>query len=323
MTDDNRRRTDEKEDPADRRRRRRRRRRHRGARRLRRDGARRRDEPRERRTSTRRSSATHPYFASQSPVLCSLLSFFDRHEALTVEAFTARLLPGDDGRPRRAGALRRALHRPQARAARDLRDADLLPAAVREAGQGPRARPRRRHDLRRREGSAAVRLPVLGHAAGRLPQGHRGARQGDAVALRQRLRRPARKAQDEVIAGMEATDPSAKPGDYPPAREGGQAPEAASSPRRRRAPSASSRCSRTTRTRASSPTRSTAATADFAGWKLDRLPGRAAGLDGGRAQARARTSGRSRASRDMPPMNPGHPQHHVILPLAGSTRKQS
>ena len=44
----------------------------------------------------------YPYFASQSPALCSLLSFFDRHEALTVEAYTAHRNPERYVRPREA-----------------------------------------------------------------------------------------------------------------------------------------------------------------------------------------------------------------------------
>ena len=86
--------------------------------------------------------------------------------------------------------------------------------------------------------------------------------------------------------------------------------------RRRRA---SSRwCSRTP-TRGCSPTRSTAATATRR-LEARRLPGRPARLHRARAQARPAAQARPGAHATCRAMNPGVPQDHVILPLAGTRR---
>ena len=135
-------------------------------------------------------------------------------------------------------------------------------------------------------------------AAGRVPQGHRGARRNVPQAPPSDLPRASDEStQDAIIADLEC-------------RQGGRA----SSRRRQRL----LHMLQNDTARARSPTRSTAATAARR-LETDRLSGRATSLDGGRAQAgpHKRTI---QGLRDMPPMNPGHPQPHVILPLAGSAK---
>ena len=237
---------------------------------------------------THPSSATTRTSRRSRPSLCSLLSFFDRHQALTVEAYTARLLPGDEADPgARELCVTHYIDRKLAQY-RDFATPDLRPATVREAGQGP-SRPAEtatRSTSTRRTCRSTASSP---RRRRRTPTetGIDGARHGDTVALRQRTSStcPSR-LQDEVIAGMQATDPSAKPGDYPPAavKEGKRLKPFFAPP----APSAfgffKHAPGRHERGRLRRPDLRRQPLARRL--EADRLPGRATRLDGGRAQAR-------------------------------------
>jgi len=263
-----------------------------------------------------------PVFASQSPVLCTLLSFFDRHEALTVEAFTARLLPGDDADP---GARELCVAHYI-----DRKLAQHASFATPTYAQPPFAKPAKGHEPGRDGDTIYVAekdLPLYGFQSSATP--HDAYRTGiaaldkasatlyghDFLGLPEKL-------QDDVIAGMQATDPSAKPGDYPAAAvaEGKKLKPFFAPP----VPSAFGFF-----TMLQNDT-SEGAFADpvyggnrlLGGWKLIGYPGAqrawtAAELKHGPHERTIQ------GLRDMPPMHPGHPQPHVILPLAGSTRTQS
>ena len=216
MADDTRR-TDAEKDSADRRRRRRRSSRDRGARRLRRDGARAARRASRAKTSTRRSSAT-TRISRRSRRRCAHCSRSStEHEALTWRRSRRASCPGDETDPgARELCVTHYIDRKLAQYESFATPTYFKPPFAKPA-KGHRARPRRRHDLRRREGSAAVRLPVL--ARRRRTPTDKGIAALDAAT--QSLYGTSssvcpRDCQDEVIAGMEATDPSAKPGDYPP-----------------------------------------------------------------------------------------------------------
>jgi gluconate 2-dehydrogenase gamma chain len=262
-----------------------------------------------------------PVFASQSPVLCSLLSFFDRHEALTVEAFTARLLPGDEADP---GARELCVAHYV-----DRKLAQHASFATPTYAQPPFAKPAKGHAPGRDGDTIYVDpkdLPLYGFQSSSTPQDayRKGITALDAattslygtefVSLPEKL-------QDEVIAGLQATDPSAKPGDYPSAavKEGERLKPFFAPP----APSAFGFF-----TMLQNDT-SEGAFADpvyggnrsLGGWKLIGYPGaqRAWTAEELKRGPHERTI---QGLRDMAPMHPGHPQSHVILPLAGSTRNQ-
>jgi len=263
----------------------------------------------------------YPYFASQSPVLCSLLSFFDRHQALTVEAFTARLLPGDETDP---GARELCVTHYI-----DRKLAQYRNFATPTYFQPPFAKPAKGHAPGREGDTIYVDekdLPLYGFQSSSTPQdayatgiealdtATRSLYGSEFVRLPERL-------QDEVIAGMEATDPSAKPGDYPQAavKEGERLKPFFAPP----APSAFGFFSML------QDDTSEGAFADpiyggnrsLGGWKLIGYPGaqRAWTVRELKRGPQERTI---QGLRDMPPMHPGHPQPHVILPLAGSRKDQ-
>jgi gluconate 2-dehydrogenase gamma chain len=263
----------------------------------------------------------YPYFASQSPALCSLLSFFDRHQALTVEAFTARLLPGDAADP---GARELCVTHFIDRKLAQYRD-----FATPTYQQPPFAKPAKGHSPGRDANTIYVDekdLPLYGFQSKSTPQdtyktgiealdkATQSLYGTEFAALPERL-------QDEVIAGLEATDPTAKPGDYPPAAvsEGKRLKPFFVPP----APSAFGFFSML------QEDTSEGAFADpiyggnrsLGGWKLIGYPGaqRAWTAEELKRGPHERTV---QGLRDMPPMNPGHPQPHVILPLAGSRKEQ-
>ena len=159
----------------------------------------------------------YPYFASQSPALCSLLSFFQRGEALTVEAFTARLLPGDESDP---GARELCVTH---YIDRKLAQYDTF--ATPTYFKPPFAEPAKGHALGREGDTIYVDekdLPLYGFQSSATPQDayRKGiAALGEATQslYNSDFAGLSETRQDEVIAAMEATDPSAKPGDYPSA----------------------------------------------------------------------------------------------------------
>jgi gluconate 2-dehydrogenase gamma chain len=263
----------------------------------------------------------YPYFASQSPALCSLLSFFQREEALAVEAFTARLLPGDETDP---GARELCVTHYI-----DRKLAQYSTFATPTYFKAPFAKPAKGHAPGRDGDTIYVDekdLPLYGFQSSLTPQDsyRKGLKALDAAAVAL-YGKPfpdlSEQEQDAIVAGMEATDPSAKPGDYPPeaVMEGKRLKAFFAPP----APNAFGFFSMlqddTSEGVFADPIYG--GNRDYGGWKLIGYPGAqrsytAAELKHGPQQRTIQ------GLRDMPAMHPGHPQPHTILPLAGSTRKQ-
>jgi len=263
----------------------------------------------------------YPYFASQSPVLCSLLSFFHREEALTLEAFTARPLPGDPSTP---GARELCVAHYI-----DRKLAQYETFATPTYENGPFAKPAKGHEPGRDGDTIYVDekdLPLYGFQSSLTPQDayRKGLAALDDAARAlhgERFTNLPETTQDKVIAGLEATDPSAKPGDYPAAavKEGTQLKQFFAPP----APSAYGffKMLQDDTSEGAFADPIYGGNRDYGGWKMIGYPGaqRAYTPDELKNGPKERTI---QGLRDMPAMHPGHPEPHVILPLAGSTRNQ-
>jgi gluconate 2-dehydrogenase gamma chain len=261
-----------------------------------------------------------PYIPSQSPVLCSLLSFFDRDEALAVEAFTARLLPGDESDP----------------GARELCVAHYIDRKLAQHAsfatptyfKAPFAKPAVDHAPGRYGDTIYVDeedLPLYGFQASSTPQEvYRTGLDALARASIALYARPfmelSEPSQDEIIAGLEATDPRAKPGDFPRAAvaKGEQLKPFFAPPAPNPFAFFSLLQDDTSEGAFADPLYG--GNRDYGGWTLIGYPGaqRSYTADELKNGPRKRTI---QGLRDMPPMHPGHPQPHAILPLAGSTRE--
>jgi gluconate 2-dehydrogenase gamma chain len=262
-----------------------------------------------------------PVYASQSPVLCTLLSFFGRHEALTVEAYTARLLPGDEADP---GARELCVAHYI-----DRKLAQHESFATPTYAQPPFAKPAKGHVPGRDGDSIYVNekdLPLYGFQSSATPQD--AYRKGIAAldeATRSLYGRDfvelPDKRQDGVIAGMEATDPTAKPGDHPPAavNDGKRLKPFFAPP----APSAFGffKMLQNDTSEGAFADPVYGGNRSLGGWKLIAYPGAQRAWTAAELK-RGPHERTIQGLRDMAPMHPGHPESHVILPLAGSTRDQ-
>ena len=98
-----------------------------------------------------------------------------------MDAFTARLIPGDARRPRRARGVRHDYIDHKLARFAVVRDADVLPAAVRQAGEGRGGSGPHGDTILRRQGtSCRATGSSRADTAGGVPQGPRGARHARA-----------------------------------------------------------------------------------------------------------------------------------------------
>ena len=238
-----------------------------------------------------------------APTTRHLTSFFTKEEAATVDAFVARLIPGDAAEPRSPRGRRPDLHRHEARPVRDSsrpRRTSTRPSPSRSRySPGPQPGARKTIDVRRSR-AAPLRLPERRDATGGLPR--TGSPALDRFTRKEHGVRfvdlePQR--QDAVLEVLEAGEA----GGFP-AGEGLLQDGARGHLRRDvRRPG------------------STAATATTPAGSSSATPAHSAPTRP-TSSATGRSTSASRASRDMPAMNPGVPQDHVILPLAGTRPEQ-
>lgn len=260
---------------------------------------------------------SYPYLASQSPASCAVLHFLRRDEALAVEAYTARLLPGDASDP---GARELCVTHYV-----DRKLAQYETFATPTYFRAPFAKPARDRQPGRDGDTIYVDehdLPLYGFQSSLTP---RQAYRRGLAALDRATRRLhgapfvalPEETQDAVIAGMEATDPSAKAGDYPAAavKEGARLKGFFAPP----APSAFSlfRLLQDDTSEGAFADPAYGGNRDLGGWRLIGYPGAQRAY----TEHELKHGPRNRTVQgllDMAPMHPGHPQPHVILPVAGT-----
>ncbi len=277
---------------------------------------------------------------SQPPLACNVYSFFTREEARTVDAITARLIPGDAGDPgAREACVVAYIDQKLARFAAFATPTYFRPPFAKPVDNPP---PGPQAGATRQILVAKDELPRYGFQSGLTPQQtyRRGLRQLDRYT---RARHGAPFAelpeptQDTVLETLEKANPAA-PGVVRTQKDMADPIEALKKAKAKHEAELASPEQKQLARFFRKPSAYGffamlqddanegfladpiyGGNRDFAGWRLVGYPGAqraytpqelTSGPRGKRVQGLAQ----------MPPMNPGVPQDHVILPLAGTRR---
>jgi gluconate 2-dehydrogenase gamma chain len=264
-----------------------------------------------------------PLPPSQLPAYCNVLDFFTSEEARTVEAFTSRLAPGSAEDP---GAQEACVTR-----FIDLKLGRFETFATPTYFKPPFGEPAEGHAIGRSGDTIYVPDDLIaryGFQSSLTPQDayRQGLGQLDDLAetvYGKQFTELSGGQQDAIITGLELNDPS------PDGREAlaqaapAQKKMAAAAKKEFKDPTAFGFFSMlqedTSEGMFSDP--SYGGNRNYVGWALVGYPGAQRAYTPGELKNGPQNR-RIQGLREMPPMHPGRPQEHVILPLAGTKRVQ-